>query len=187
MITRTLCFIAALAMAGCTTNEHNSGLPIVTTVLGVAGSTPGAGCTFTVGSPEVEFPIFNPAANNLATTGFVVKNQLTDTSALNAVLRTNSTSFTPHQAVVDYEIPGATVAQQIINVSGNSVASGSSVAVLVPLFSPTVVFLALPAAGGIVRTTTRIEGFLDDGSTVSTSSHDYVIQVSSAVASTPCF
>ena len=138
MITRTLCFIAALAMAGCTTNEHNSGLPIVTTVLGVA-STPGAGCTFTVGSPEVEFPIFNPAANNLATTGFVVKNQLTDTSALNAVLRTNSTSFTPHQAVVDYEIPGATVAQQIINVSGNSVASGSSVAVLVPIDRKSVV------------------------------------------------
>jgi hypothetical protein len=201
MTTRTLCLLAALAMAGCTTNEHNSGLPIVSTVLATAsGTTPPITCTISVSGQEVEFPVFNPTQNQLASTGFVVANQLTDPSTINPILRTDSTSFSPHQAVVDYEVPGAAVAEQIIKISGESVASGATSAVLVPLFSPVAVFSAVQTlagtGGGVVRTTTRIEGFLEDGSTVSTSQHDYVIQVvagctvasdPTCVLSTPCF
>jgi len=195
MTTRPLCLIAALAMASCTTNDHNAGLPIVSTVLATASGTPPAvvTCTISVSGLEVEFPAFNPTqANDLAQTGFVVSNQLTDPSTINPILRANTTSFSPHQAVVDYEIPGAAVGEQIIKISGESVASGAKSAVVVPLFSPAVVFAAVQAlagtGGGVVRTTTRIEGFLDDGSTVSTSEHDYVIQVvGGALLSTPCF
>src|SRR5450432_2389941 len=134
MTTRTLCLIAALAIAGCKTNDHNAGLPITSTVLATASVSGTATiCTFSASGVEIEFPVFNPAASNLAMTGFVVKNQLTNPSTINQILRGDTTSFSPHQAVVNYEIPGASVAQQIIKVSGQSVSSGASVAVAVPL------------------------------------------------------
>jgi hypothetical protein len=184
-------FCAVLALAGCTTQNHTSALPILTTVLGTASTTAGATtCTITVGSPEIEFPVFNPTqpGTGLGFTGFVVKNQLTDPSTLNTVLRANSTNFSPHQAVVEYEVVGVgTLPKQIIPTSGQSVVAGASAAVAVPLFSPLAILNAL-TPNTIVRTTTRIEGKLDDGSTVSTDEHDYVVQiVGGTAATTPCF
>jgi hypothetical protein len=101
----------------------------------------------------------------------------------------NSATFTAHQAVINYDIPGVVVPQQIVPVSG-SITTGTKKAILVEVFSPAAAFTAVSglASNTFVRTTTRIEGSLDDGSTVSTSAHEYVINVCPTCASTnPCF
>jgi hypothetical protein len=81
------------------------------------------------------------------------------------------------------------VPQQVVPVSG-TLPTGTKAPLLVEVFSPTAAFAAVSAltTSTIIRTTTRIEGTLDDGSTVSTSAHEYVINVCPTCAPTnPCF
>jgi hypothetical protein len=187
--------LALLAAAACTTNGYNSALPITSVVLGTEAAATDAGpsCTFTTSAVETDFPTFNPTdpTNLSGLVGFVVRNQLVSAAASNPVLRANTTDFTPHQAVVQYEIVGSTttIPQQVIPVSSSSVSSGGVAPVVVPVFSPLVVRTALAAlpAPAFVRTTTRIEGRLDDGSTARTSEHEYIIQVCNTCAETACF
>jgi hypothetical protein len=194
MDTRIIALALAVGIAGCGTNDRSASL-IVTKVVGgtFTAPTPPATvgtCAYTAGADEQILPHFDAtAANSRGSTGFVVENQLVDTSSLNNNLRTNSNTFTPHQAVVNYEIPGATVAQQIIPVSSGTVATGSQTVVLVEVFSPAAALAAVSAIATptFVRTTTRIEGKLDDGTTVSTSAHDYVVNVCPGCGDTTCF
>jgi hypothetical protein len=194
MDTRIIAIALAVGLAGCSTNERQADL-IVTKVVGgkfTAATAPATGgtCGYSASDDEQLLPTFDGTApNNRAATGFVVDNQMVDTSTLNSQLRTNTNTFTPHQAVVDYEFPGAAVAQQIVPVSSGTVATGSQTVVLVELFSPTAALAAANAiaAPTFVRTTTRIEGKLDDGTTVSTSAHEYVINVCPGCGNSVCF
>ncbi|HEY2031282.1 MAG TPA: hypothetical protein VGH20_18955 [Myxococcales bacterium] len=184
---RNLIAIALLA-AACTTNDRNGSLVVTGVVVGkftAATPTTSAACTYNAGDGEEILPNYNTAGSvNRASAGFVVKNQLIDVSTLNTALNAATNNFSPHQAVVDYEIlpsTGAapvTLAQQIIPVSSGAVPSQTSQVVVVELFSPATVLAAVNGlTDAFVRTTTRIEGKLDDGTTVSTSDHDYVVHV----------
>jgi hypothetical protein len=175
--------IAALLAAACTTDGYRSDLIITSVVLPTAtttvvGTATQTTCTLNTSAAETILPNFLPATpGNFAFVGFVVNNQLTNTASLNTTLRTNTTLWAPDVAVVDYQIiGGGTIAEQRIATSGGSVNSGQINTVGVPLFSPAAVIAALPA-NGQVRTTTHIEGHLDDGTTVSTTDHDYIIQI----------
>ena len=198
MKTRILVALAAFAAASCTTNQRNSALSITKVVV---GSLSGSTCTLSATADETDFPTFNPTetlaaiaagtptGNGLA--GFVVSNNLSNTANLNTVLRTNTNTFTPHQAVVAYQVVGgASLPEQIIPVSSGTVLNGQT-PVAVPLFSPIAIVNALAAFATpqFVRTTTRIEGTLDDGTTVSTSEHDFVVQVCNTAGcpETTCF
>jgi hypothetical protein len=198
MNTRLFGLLAALVMLSCSTNDRNSALSVTSVVMGTfaAGTTPTSGgtCTFSATSQETEFPVFAAnAPNSLGASGFVVKNQLVSTTTVNKAFNGDTTTFSPHQAVVDYEIVGgATLPQQTIPVSGSPMSSGTSQAVIVPLFLPTAILQAmqaLPNGGAVVRATTRIEGRLDDGTTVTTSEHEFVVvvQTGAAAVGTPCF
>jgi hypothetical protein len=193
MNTRIIAIAALLLAAACTTNERNGGLVVTKIVEGTpaTGATGGTSCTFNAGGAESLLPNYNVGGSTeAAAAGFVVLNQLINPTTLNTALNTATNTFSPHQAVVDYEIPGANVPQQIIPVSSGTVATNSSAAVLVELFSPTAVQTAIAGlTDTFVRTTTRIEGKLDDGSTVSTSEHEFVIHVCTgpACAFNPCF
>jgi hypothetical protein len=181
--------LTALVLSSCTTDNKNSALVVTGTVLATVGvvtlpdGTTTSSCTFSSASSESEFPVFTPnGINDLGATGFLVSNQLIPPTNINTVFNTDSTTFSPHQAVVNYEIVGGgpTIAEQIIPTSGGAVASNTTQAVIVPLFLPSAalaVLKGLPAPGGVVRATVRIEGKLDDGSTVSTSEHEYVVVV----------
>jgi hypothetical protein len=194
--------LAALVLTSCTTDNKSSALVVTSVIMGTATSvtlpdgTVSTSCAFAAGTQETEFPIFavNSLNNNNGSAGFVVQNQLVTPPNANTVFISNSTIFSPHQAVVDYEIigGGTSIAQQIIPVSGGSVASSSSAVVIIPLFLPTAALAAakaLPAAGGIMRATVRIEGKLDDGSTATTSEHEFVfaVQTAATAVGTPCF
>ena len=103
MKTRWSILLAALLGASCSTNNKNSALVITKVVLGTATTNPGpppvTTCAYDVGSVEFSFAQINPAANSGGTMGVVVSNNLLDTSTINGVLRTNSATFHPHQAV----------------------------------------------------------------------------------------
>jgi hypothetical protein len=207
----TITVTAAVAVAGCTTNEKSSSLIITGVVLATPGTTTTTTTTSDAGTvadagtsasacpnpvfaatstTEPVFPIFNPTAgSNLGgDIGFVVKNQLVDPTTLNSVFRLPTNTFTPHQAVVDYEIVGGgpAIPEQVLPVAGGPVAGSGTATIVVPLFTPTAILAALPAAA-FVRTTTRIEGSLDDGSKVTTSAQDFVVNVCATCTGTPCF
>jgi hypothetical protein len=193
MKTRYLSLIAVLlAPLGCTTDGYNGGLSITQTVLPEAtttttGTTTVTTCKLSAGDPETLQPSFLTSAPvEFGYTGFVVENQLLDPSTLNPDLRTNTTNFNPDTAVVTYQIVGgAGIAEQRIPTTGASVKAGASNAVGVALFSPTAVLTALTAAGtGQVMTTTHIEGHLDDGTSVSTSKHSYLVNFCAAATAT---
>jgi hypothetical protein len=194
--------VAVLALSGCTTDNKNSDLVITAVSLATATVTTAASgatsttCAFAVGNPETAFPLFAAnGANALGAAGFVVRNQLVNPTTVNAVFNADSTIFSPHQAVIDYEIIGGTqtIAEQIVPVSSSPVDTGTLATVVVPVFLPTAalaVLQTLPGGGAVVRTTVRIEGKLDDGSTVSTSEHEFVVSVSTSAAAgsnSPCF
>jgi glyceraldehyde-3-phosphate dehydrogenase/erythrose-4-phosphate dehydrogenase len=128
-------------------------------------------CTFDPGGKETSFANVDPAVAE-GNMGVVIVNQLTQTQTLNPLLRTDSTSFNPHQVVADYEvIGGQTVTNQIIPVSGGSInGGGGSAVVITPFFSPA----AAKALSGTVRVTFHVEGTLDDGTTVHTTEHEYI-------------
>lgn len=190
----------ALLAAACTTNDRNGGLVVTSVIVGkfTAGTpTTPASCTYIPTGGEEILPNYNTTASaGRASAGFVVKNQLIDPTTLNTALNTATNNFSPHQAVVDYEIfPQAggaapTVARQIIPVSSGAVPTQSTVAVVVELFSPQPVLTVVNGlTDAFVRTTTRIEGELDDGTKVSTSEHDYVVHVCNGPTCVfePCF
>jgi hypothetical protein len=194
--------IATLALSSCTTNSKSSALVVTSVIMGtpvlttLPDGSSSSSCSFAPGAQETEFPVFavNNASNNGGSAGFVVQNRLVVSANTNVVLNANSTTFSPHQAVVDYEIigGGTSIAEQIIPVSGGSVASGGSAVVIIPLFLPTAALAAakaLPAVGGVMRATVRIEGKLDDGSTVTTSEHEFVfaVKLGATDPDTPCF
>jgi hypothetical protein len=172
MKTRWLIPMAALLTLSCMTGNMNSALVVSKLVLGTA-TTVGTvtTCSYDPSAVEFDFAQINPAANTGGTMGVVVQNNLTDPASVNPLLRTNSATFHPHQVVADYEvIGGTTLTQQIIPVSGGSIASGSTGAVLVPFFAP----VPTTTLAGIVRVVFHIEGKLDDGSNVRTSQHEYI-------------
>jgi len=202
MNTRIIAITAAVAMAGCRTNDRNGALVITKVVVGTAATgAAGSTCTFNAAGNESVFPTYVanalPPQVQVAAAGFVVQNQLINPSTLNTQLNTATNNFTARQAVVDYEIPGQSVAQQIIP-AGGTVPNNFTGAIVVELASPEAVKTAIAAAaaaatspdGLFVRTTVRIEGRLDDGSIVSTSAHDFVFHACSSgptCAADACF
>jgi hypothetical protein len=183
MKTRNATVILALLLAAsCKTKDENSYLPIVAvvpptaTVSGVAPSQ-SISCAFDPAAKEITEMFFNPA-QNVGTMAAVVENNLTNTTSLNPVLRTDSTTFLPHQAVVDYEMigPGAPAApgEQVIPVASVAVPSGGRGTVGVDFFSGT----AITAPNGTrIRVTFHVEGKLLDGSTVHTAAREYLFNV----------
>ncbi len=175
MNNRWFILLPALFGVSCSTNM-NSALVVSKMVLGTLTTSPGppptSYCLYDPGATEFDFAQIDPTANTGGTMGVVVENNLTDTSTVNSILRTNSATFHPHQVVADYQETqpgGITVTQQIIPTAG-SVPAGGSGAVLVPFFAP------IPATllTGIIRVTFHIEGVLDDGSNVRTSKREYI-------------
>jgi hypothetical protein len=166
--------IPALLALSCTSQSRGSALAITKLVLGTATTSsttpPVTTCSYDPSATEFDFAQIDPASNTGGTMGVVVQNNLTDPTSINPLLRTNTATFHPHQAVVDYEeIGGTTLTQQIVPVAG-SIPTGASGAVLVPFFSP-ITTLTLT---GIIRVIFHIEGTLDDGSNVRTGQHEYI-------------
>jgi hypothetical protein len=188
MNTRWSILLAALSAASCSTNGGNSALVVTKVVLGTATTDPGppatTTCTYAPGSEEFDFAQIDPAANSGGTMGVVVQNNITDPSQFNPILRANSATFHPHQAVADYEvIGGPTVSTQIIPASGSVPAGGGTGAVLVPFFSP----IPVSTLSGIIRVTFHIEGKLDDGSNVRTSKREYIfVTCNTSGCNSPC-
>jgi len=175
MNTRWFILLSALLGLSCTT-KMSSSLVVSKMVLGtlttLPGPPPSSYCTYDPGATEFDFAHINPSTNTGGTMGVVVENNLTNPAPTNPLLRSDSATFHPHQAVADYQETqpgGVTVTQQIIPVSG-SVPAGGTGSVLVPFFAP------IPATllSGIIRVTFHIEGKLDDGSNVRTSEREYI-------------
>jgi hypothetical protein len=187
MNTRWFVPMAALLALSCSTGSRNSALVVTKVVLGTsstAGTPPVTTCSYDVSGVEFDFARINPAANTGGMMGVIVQSNLSDPSVINPLLRTNNATFHPHQVVADYEmIGGTTLTRQIIPVSGGSIPSRSTGAVLVPFFAP----VTTTTLTGIVRVTFHIEGKLDDGSSVRTSEHEYVfVTCSTAGCNSAC-
>ncbi|MGZ6141805.1 MAG: hypothetical protein ACXWLM_00640 [Myxococcales bacterium] len=151
------------------------------------------GCAFDSTANELAFSTLNPTTN-LGEVAAVVENRLTDTSTLNADLRTNSAQFQPHQVVVNYEVlprtAGAaapyTIPRQIIAAGGVVVpSSGGTGTVAAPMFLPGVL-PAAAATGDFIRTTFHVEGRLSDGSTVQTNDREYLFRVCTTCTTNAC-
>jgi hypothetical protein len=173
--------LAALAAASCKLSNRNTSLDVTKVII---GKLDGTLCKYDPSADEFDFAHINPAANSGGTMGVVVHNQLADTASLNALLRTTSGTFHPHQMVGDYEIVGgATTRGVIVQVSGAQVAPGTSGSILVPFFSPAVT----TTMSGTIRVTFHVEGKLDDGSVVQTSEHEYIfVTCATAGCNSPC-
>ena len=178
---KKLPLIVVLALlAGCKARNQRSDV-LITAIIPPKASSTGSGaaavlgCEFDTASPEfTPFLPYNPAENR-GMIAAVVQNNLTDTSSLNPDLRTNTTIFMPHQAVVDYElIPGGGApAEQVIPTSGVTVASGQKSAVGIEIFRGVAI---TPAPGTYIRVTLHLEGKLADGSLVRSSEREYLFQ-----------
>jgi hypothetical protein len=181
---RTHILLVALLATSCFVKSNKNSAIIVTRVVkGASSGTPPV-CAFSPSDPEFDFATVNPAAV-LGVMGVVISNQLTKTDSINTVLRTDSTLFSPHQVVADYEvIGGPIIAGQIIPVSGASISgSGGTTAVLTPFFFPP----AVKALQGTIRVTFHIEGKLDDGTNMKSTEHEYIfITCTAASCSTTC-
>jgi hypothetical protein len=183
---RTHILLAALFATSCMVKSNRNSAIIVTKVVKgtAAGTPPNVVCTFSPGDPESAFVSVNPAVAS-GFMGVVIVNQLTKTDSLNSILRTDSSLYTPHQVVADYEvIGGQVIAGQIIPVSGGSISgSGGTTAVITPFFFPP----AVKALQGTIRVTFHIEGRLDDGTNVKSTEHEYIfVTCSAAGCSTTC-
>src|ERR1700674_1844369 len=132
MKTRNALAILALLASSCMTRGENSPLVISSVVprtAAAAGSatTPTLGCSFVASTAEYTSLPYNPAENR-GIVAAVVQNNLTPTTALNTILRVDSTTFLPHQAVVNYEyIPssaGTPPGQTVVAAGGVEVPGG---------------------------------------------------------------
>lgn len=181
MKTRNLLVALALLAAGCTTRNENSALVIISVIppkatVSGAGPTASVSCAFDQTVPEFTELPYNPAENR-GEIAAVVQNNLVSTAALNPQLRAESTTFLPHQAVVNYEyIPssaGTPPGQTVIPVSGVEVPVAAKGSVGFSVFNG--VTIAVPA-GTYIRATMHLEGKLLDGSMVSTSEREYLFR-----------
>ena len=111
---RTHILLLALLATSCFVKSNKNSAIIVTRVVkGTSAGTP-AVCTYNPSDAEFDFANVNPAVVS-GVMGVVISNQLTKTDSINTVLRTDSTIFSPHQVVADYEvIGGPIIAGQII-------------------------------------------------------------------------
>lgn len=184
MKTRNAIVALALLLASCKTRNENSQLSIVSVVPPIAtftaGPTPGSpgtvSCKFDPGTAEFSELPYNPAENR-GRIAAVVQNNLTPTTGLNALLRSDTATFLPHEAVVSFEyIPataGAAPGGNTIPVSGLEVPAGSKATVGINIFSGTPV--SVPD-GTFIRVTFSIKGKLLDGSIVQTSEREYLFR-----------
>ncbi len=181
MKTRHAIVALALLLASCKTRNENSFLTIVglippTATASGTGATATVSCKFDPGSGEFSQLPYNPAENR-GSVAAVVQNSISPALGLNSLLGTGTTTFLPHQAVVDYEfIPasaGAAPGQNTIPVSGLEVPTSSKATVGIDIFNG--VAIAVPN-GTYIRVTFHIEGKLLDGSTVHTSEREYLFR-----------
>ena len=181
MKTRNAIVALALLLASCKTRNENSSLPIISMVAPTAtasgtGATATVSCKFDPGSGEFSELPYNPAENR-GSVAAVVQNNLTPTTSLSPLLRADSTTFLPHQAVVDYEfIPGSAGApppENTVPVSGLEVAAGTKATVGINIFNGTAI--AVPN-NTLIRVTFHIEGKLVDGSLVHTAEREYLFR-----------
>ena len=181
MKTRTGIALLGLLAASCSTNMGSSSLLIIKVIEATAPAGGGT-CTFDSTTEENSFSVIGAASPGQVAA--VVQNSLLDTSTINPSLNTNTAQFQPHQLVINYEaLPrtagaGApyTIPQQLVAVSGVTVQTGEQGTVGGPFFLPGV----LPGgaqANDFIRVTFHIEGKLADGSTVKTTTREYLFQV----------
>jgi hypothetical protein len=181
---RTHILLAALLATSCMVKSNkNSAIVITKIVVGKSAGVPPV-CTFSPGDAEFSFARVDPAVVS-GVMGVVINNQLVKTDQFNKNLQTDSTTFSPHQVVADYEvIGGPIIAGQIIPVSGGTINGGGGIApVLTPFFFPP----AVKALQGTIRVTFHVEGKLDDGTSVKSTEHEYIfITCNTAGCSTSC-
>ena len=188
--TRTVVSLALLA-AACTTKGENSAL-VITKVLTSKGTTT-AGVTTcpTIAAGDTELSFINIGPDNFGQVGLVVDNRIVDPSTQNALLRTNSADFLPHQVVASYEVLGTgTVNAPATVAAAGDVPPKTAGPVIVPALFPSTFGAAAGgiAAGTFIRVTLHIEGKLADGSTVKTSEREYLFRACGATgcAANPC-
>ena len=152
MNTRWFILLPALFGVSCNTNM-NSSLVVSKMVLGTLTTLPGppitSFCSYDPSAQEFDFAQIDPTANTGGTMGVVVDNNLTDTTTLNQILRTNSATFHPHQAVADYEVIGGstvTLDVTVIRSAGGWFASDTSCTGQDP--GTTSIYSAMPPACG---------------------------------------
>ena len=181
MKTRNAIVALALLLASCKTRNEESALAIESLIAPTATSA-GTGaattvtCHFDPAAAEFGELPYNPAENR-GSVAAVVQNNLVPTTIINPLLRTDSTTFLPHQAVVDYEfIPasaGSPPGQNTIPVAGLEVVAGNRSTVGIDIFNGTTI--AVPN-GTFIRVIFHIEGKLLDGSLVHTSEREYLFR-----------
>ncbi len=183
MKSRKALAILFLLAGSCTTRNENSALVISSVIPPIAsavgtGAATALGCKFDPGSPEYtpDLP-YNPAENR-GSIAAVVVNNLSPTTSLNPLLRGDSTSFLPHQAVVNYEyLPaaaGAAPGTNIIPTTGIVVPGGGGKGTVgIDIFNG----LAVSVPNGTyIRVTFHLEGKLVDGSLVHTAEREYLFR-----------
>ena len=145
-------------------------------------------CTLSPGDVETSFLAVNPAENT-GTVGVVVLNQALP-NITNPLLRVDTNTFLPHQAVVDYEVigGGASILEKTIPATGATVPSAGGLGSIAVQMLPAGSVPATLAAGTFIRTTFHIEGKLVDGSSVHTSEREYLFQICTTpgCAANPC-
>lgn len=171
----------ALLLASCKTRNENSAFTITSVIPPTAtavgtGATATVSCKFDPATAEFSELPYNPAENR-GTIAAVVQNNLTPTPGLNTLLRGDTTTFLPHEAVVSFEyIPGSAgtaPGANTIPVSGLEVPSGAKATVGIDIFSGSPV--SVPD-GTFIRVTFSIKGKLLDGSIVHTSEREYLFR-----------
>ena len=177
----TVVILALLLAAGCKARNENSFLPIISVIPPKAatsgsGATATLGCSFDPGSSEFTELPYNPVENT-GSIAAVVQNNIADTAGLNSNLRDNSTSFLPHQAVVDYEfVPasaGTPPGEQVIPAGGVVAGGGGKGTVGFAVFRG--LNIAVPS-GTLIRVTMHLEGKLLDGSLVHSAEREYLFR-----------
>lgn len=188
MKTRKALAILVLLAGSCTTRNETSALVISSVIPPIAsavgtGATSALGCKFDPASPEYtpDLP-YNPAENR-GSIAAVVVNNLSPTVNLNPLLRGDSTSFLPHQAVVNYEyVPagaGAAPGTNTIPTAGIVVPGGGGKGTVgIDIFNG----LAISVPNGTyIRVTFHLEGKLVDGSLVHTAEREYLFRYCTTV------
>jgi hypothetical protein len=171
MKTRNALAILALLASSCMARNENSALVISAVIPPTAsssGTPPVLSCKFDPSQAEYTSLPYNPAENRGIVAALV---------QINTILRTDSTNFLPHQAVVTYEyIPasaGTPPGQTIVAAGGIEVPGGGKGTVEVDMFTGAPI--SLPN-GTIIRVTFHLEGKLLDGSLVHTSEREYLFR-----------